>query len=195
MAGRRSPLGSTQFISRNLGRRKSSNESGWTFARETGNPRTMDHVSPPNEVCRAALKYLRQRPLSVAQLRNRLLRRGFLPNVVEEALVHLETAGELCDSKLAEHLCKRAIENGRGPRWIQEALMKREFPNNVIAPCLTMARDAALPKAEAILRRRYGPVAIEDPATQPKAARFLANRGFEPETVEEALRAVFSTYC
>ena len=107
----------------------------------------------------AALRYLQQRPLSVGQLRNRLLRRGFSEVATDQAVAELVDTGDLGDQALALDLCEKAIKNGRGPRWIEQALTRREFCSDDINPCLELARSHAAAVAEAILRRRYGPVA------------------------------------
>lgn len=138
----------------------------------------------------AALGYLKKQPLSVGQMRKRLLRRGFHENITEETIQGLIEAGELSDRHLALHLCEKAITNGRGPRWIEQALARREFCGDDINHCLELARERAGNVAEAILKRRYGPVALAEQSTRPKAARFLHGRGFEEQTIEDALEAV-----
>ena len=138
----------------------------------------------------AALGYLKKGPLSVGQLRNRLLRRGFSDEITDQTISVLIETGDLSDHNLAVHLCERAIENGRGPRWIEQALARREFGSEEITHCIDLARSRADDVAQSILKRRYGPVALAEQSTRPKAARFLHGRGFEEQTIEDALQAV-----
>jgi SOS response regulatory protein OraA/RecX len=138
----------------------------------------------------AALDYLKKAPLSVGQVKQRLLNRGFSQSVAEQAIESLTQSGDLSDRNLALSLSEKAINNGRGPRWIEQALTRRYFVGEDIEHCLALARSKADEVAQAILRRRYGPVALTEASTRPKAARFLHGRGFEEETIEDALQAV-----
>ena len=138
----------------------------------------------------AALGYLKKGPLSVGQVRNRLVRKGFSEQITDQTISLLIETGDLSDRNLAIHLCEKAIDNGRGPRWIEQALARREFENEEITHCIDLARSRADDIAQAILKRRYGPVAIAEESTRPKAARFLHSRGFEEQTIEDALQAV-----
>ena len=138
----------------------------------------------------AALGYLRKGPLSVGQLKNRLLRKGFTEEISDRIIILLTETGDLSDRNLAIHLCEKAIDNGRGPRWIEQALARREFRDEDIEHCMDLARVRADQVAQSILKRRYGPVALAENSTRPKAARFLHGRGFEEQTIEDALQAV-----
>ncbi len=137
-----------------------------------------------------ALNYLKKAPLSVGQVRQRLLNRGFSSNGIEHAIVCLTESGDLSDRNLALSLSEKAISNGRGPRWIEQALSRRYFVNDDIEYCVDFARSKADEMARHILKRRYGPVALQQASTRPKAARFLHGRGFEEDTIEGALEAV-----
>ena len=138
----------------------------------------------------AALDYLKKAPLSVGQVRQRLLNRGFSQSEAEQAIESLTQSGDLSDRNLALSLSEKAINNGRGPRWIEQALTRRYFVGEDIEHCLDLARSKADEVAQAILKRRYGPVALKEASTRPKAARFLHGRGFEEDTIEDALQAV-----
>ncbi|MBT6178901.1 MAG: regulatory protein RecX [Deltaproteobacteria bacterium] len=137
-----------------------------------------------------ALGYLKKAPLSVGQLKTRLLRKGFTDEVAGQTISMLVETGDLSDRTLSIHLCEKAIDNGRGPRWIEQALARREFADDDITHCIGLARARADDVAQSILKRRYGPVALAEASTRPKAARFLHGRGFEEETIEDALQAV-----
>ena len=138
----------------------------------------------------AALDYLKKAPLSVGQVRQRLLNRGFSQPVTEKTIEFLTQSGDLSDRNLALSLSEKAINNGRGPRWIEQALTRRYFVGEDIEHCLDLARSKANEVAQAILKRRYGPIALTQASTRPKAARFLHGRGFEEDTIEDALQAV-----
>ena len=138
----------------------------------------------------AALDYLKKAPLSVGQVKQRLLNRGFSQSVAEQAIESLTQSGDLSDRNLALSLSEKAISNGRGPRWIEQALSRRFFLGEDIEHCIDFARSQAGEIAQNILKRRYGPVALKEPTTRPKAARFLHGRGFDEDTIEDALEAV-----
>ena len=151
----------------------------------------MNQLDSPAEAQRAALQYLKKGPLSVGQIRQRLLNRGFEKVAAENAIENLIECGDLSDRNLAMSLSEQAIHNGRGPRWIEQALSRRLFIDEDIEFCVDQAKAQAEEIAQTILRKRYGPVALAEAATRPKAARFLHGRGFEENTIEDALEAVF----
>ena len=150
----------------------------------------MDTADDTTKAQLAALNYLKKSPLSVGQVRQRLLNRGFSPSGTEEAIQSLTDSGDLSDRNLALSLSEKAINNGRGPRWIEQALSRRFFLGEDIEYCVDFARSKAGDMAQNILKRRYGPVALQEPTTRPKAARFLHGRGFDDDTIEQALEAV-----
>ena len=139
---------------------------------------------------RTALGYLNKGPLSVGQVRQRLMNRGFDEVTAKKTIDFLISTGDLSDRNLALSLSEKAIHNGRGPRWIEQALNRRYFISEDIDFCLEFARSKADEVAQSILKRRYGPVALAEASTRPKAARFLHSRGFEEETIQDALEAV-----
>ncbi|MBT6489710.1 MAG: hypothetical protein HOK97_08110, partial [Deltaproteobacteria bacterium] len=83
-----------------------------------------------------ALGYLKKAPLSVGQLKTRLLRKGFTDEVAGQTISMLVETGDLSDRTLSIHLCEKAIDNGRGPRWIEQALARREFADDDITHCI-----------------------------------------------------------
>ena len=150
----------------------------------------MDTPDDANKAQLTALSYLKKTSLSVGQVRQRLLNRGFSAEGTEEAIQNLVQSGDLSDRNLALSLSEKAINNGRGPRWIEQALSRRFFVGEDIEHCIDFSRSQADEIAQNILKRRYGPIALKEASTRPKAARFLHGRGFDADTIEEALEAV-----
>ena len=139
----------------------------------------------------SALAMLARSELSAAQLRRRLLRKGFAPEAVEATLRRLAREGALDDRRAAAvHARRAALVTHRGPLRTE-----REIASLGIAPSLARAATAeAYAEADtrtvlerALKRRLSGPV--QDQAEFRRLYRYLLRQGFESHMAVAALRA------
>jgi regulatory protein len=135
------------------------------------------------------MRMLSRRALSEGEIRGRLKDKGFPPDQVENALVRLGELGLVDDRSLCVHLARSFRDaRGYGPLKIAAALRARSLPGELIAAALRESDGAdEQAAAESALRRRFRggiPPGREGAA---KAYRFLAGRGFLPETCRKAV--------
>ena len=140
----------------------------------------------------AALRLLAHRPRTESELRLRLVRKGFDPQVAEACVAQLKERGLLDDSAFAEMFARDRVRlSPRGRRRVVQELRGRGVDATVAAAAvegvmreeetdeLTLARQAA---------RRWRPRAGEEPVRSRRRLQgFLARRGFGPDAVREVV--------
>ena len=135
----------------------------------------------PRSPLQIALAELSRRDLSVAELHLLLARRGFLPDETEETLARLTAWNLISDERAAlSRLRRRTGRNARGDALLRDELLglgiEEAVADAVIAA--VFAGEPEVERAAELIRKKY-PRGVETP----KAARFLASRGFDEETV------------
>jgi regulatory protein len=137
----------------------------------------------------AAERLLARAPRSVAELRDRLARRGFAPVVVDDTVARLTELGWLDDLALARRRAEELLlRRGCGRLRVAFELTRRALADSVIATALTEilqdTNDVDL--ARAALRRKY-PAPPASPAERARAHRFLLGRGHPEDAVARVL--------
>ena len=100
-------------------------------------------------------------------------------------LDELQTRGWLSEQRLADELLHAAA--GRfGARKVMQQLAHKGVSHEVLAQARTRARASELDSARTVWLKRFGkaPVSVRERARQ---ARFLAQRGFDPEVIRQIL--------
>ena len=141
----------------------------------------------------AAVTMLARRELSERQIRQRLARKAFAADDVDEAIARLKAERTLDDARVASAIAR--TETGirkRGPLRVRQKL--------AAAGITGAAADAAIEEAtsqvdmdallEAALARRLGADAtIDDDRTMSRLYRQLTSQGFEQDRVLRLLRS------
>ena len=156
------------------------------------------HLELVGRARRAGVRLLGKSDKTRAELRERLLRAGHAPEVVDDALDRLQRAGALSDERVARRAAERAAtDRPAGTGAVRARLESR----GVDAPTTSEAtRDLDAPGAE--LARAKGlitPLAC-DARAQPRAGRpgaahrkalaLLARRGFDEDVAMRAIEEV-----
>jgi SOS response regulatory protein OraA/RecX len=128
---------------------------------------------------RAAGAALTRRDRSVQELRARLDARGIQPREREETLATLASAGLVDDARFALGRAQALAGRGAGDALIRADLEARGVASEHVAAALE-ALEPEIDRAATIVARR-GP--------GPKAARYLAARGFGEDAVAAAVAA------
>jgi len=146
----------------------------------------------PDEVYQRALNLLARRDHSVAELRRKLVSRGFPDSRVSDALERLLRQGYLDDRRFAEHWVESALRSGKGygNRLLLELLRRgvsRETAAEAIAGAACGYGERQL--LDALMAKRFSGF---DPASAPLKERrrvhaYLLRRGFS----SSAIRAYF----
>ena len=136
---------------------------------------------------------LARRELSTAQVRQRLLRRGYGPDDVDDALARLVADRALDDARTAGAIARTQIRLlRRGParvrRPIEAAGVSRELAAQATADAYEdVDLDDLLSRA---LDSRLAPgTLVADERTFRRLFRYLVTQGFEPDRVLALLRA------
>lgn len=121
-----------------------------------------------------ALRALRHRDRSSAELDARLAQRGVTAVERVQALETLERIGYVDDERLARARAEQLAARGSG-----DALIRHDLDGRGIAPELVEAALAALePERDRAAR------IVEVRGRSLKTARYLGSRGFDPEAIE-----------
>jgi regulatory protein len=124
-----------------------------------------------------ALGALRHRDHSRASLAERLERRGVAPAERQEAVDALTRAGLVDDERLAHGRAASLAERGAGDLLVADDLGRRGVSGELISAALA-GLEPEHERAARIVARR---------GLSARTARFLAAKGFRPETLEPLL--------
>jgi regulatory protein len=135
---------------------------------------------------------LARRELSVAQVRERLGRKGFDATSVQDAVSRLVANGTLDDLRVARAVARtRANVKRQGRSRIVRELatigIARDVAQQVIAEVFGDLDEVALLDA-ALSRRLRGSVLLSDPAARRRVFAALVRQGFSPEAISRAIR-------
>jgi regulatory protein len=135
---------------------------------------------------------LARRELSVAQVRERLGRKGFDTAAVENTLSRLVADGTLDDLRVARAVARtRANVKRQGRSRVVRELatigISRELAQQVITEIFGELDERAL-LDEALSRRLRRSVSLSDPASRRRVFAALVRQGFSPEAIARAIQ-------
>jgi len=133
---------------------------------------------------------LARRDYAIAELRERLERKGFDRTVVEGTLEELIEERALDDSRYASNYVSYHASRGQGPLRIAAELQARGLSAALIEAALAVGPDWQA-AARALRLRKFGPEAPAEWAEKARQARFLQYRGFSSDHIRLALGADF----
>jgi regulatory protein len=141
----------------------------------------------------AGLQLLARRELSEAQVRQRLTRKGYLPEDIDNAVARLRSERALDDRRVATAIARTETRvRGRGrlrvKRQIEAAGISGTLAQEALDEVFADVDSDALLVA-ALERRLRGRAAIADDREFQRLFRYLAAQGFESDRVLAALRA------
>jgi regulatory protein len=107
------------------------------------------------------------------------------PDALTALLDELQARGWLSEQRVADQLLRAAT--GRfGVRKVMQQLAQKGVSQDVMAQARERVRENELDSARAVWLKRFGkaPASLRERARQ---ARFLEQRGFEPEVIRKVL--------
>jgi len=113
-----------------------------------------------------------------ADLRRKLIQRGFESADIEPVLDDLEADGLLSDYRYAESYARVAMERGQGPIKIARNLEGKGVARHIIDMALAELAPDWVAIATNVRERRFGKTVPGDFAGRVKQSRFLKSRGF-----------------
>jgi regulatory protein len=139
------------------------------------------------------LKMLGRRELSEKQVRERLARKAYEPDEIDEAVARLREERAINDQRVAEAIAR--METGirkRGKVRVRMQLERAGIPKETAKQAIDSVFEGIDDEAliEASLRKRLrGREAIADDREFQRLFRYLVGQGFESDRVMQALRA------
>lgn len=138
----------------------------------------------------AAMRMLSRRDLSEEEIREKLLKKGFPQAEASAAIRRLRELGLVDDPALCARLVRSYRETrGYGSAKIAWALRARRFSPALVEETVRELSSAEeeLAAAFAALRKKFRGGLLPGREGAARAYRFLAGRGFPPETCRKAL--------
>ena len=162
----------------------------------------------PAEVLDAAARFLEARPRSEDEVRRKLLRVGYRPEMVEEALAKLLTVGYLDDEAFArawvesrdrarprgEHALRRELGQKGVDRTLVDAVLGDRREDAALAADGDSTANPDEAAAERLLAKKLGPILREpDPRRRlQRAYALLARNGFAPDVCSTVAKQVLA---
>jgi regulatory protein len=137
----------------------------------------------------AALAQIARRDFGRAELRERLIRKGGMPAIVDAVLGELEAERLLSDARYVESAVRAHAGRGHGPCRVRAELRRKGLAAALVDEALRTADVDWATLAVQLRRRRYGAAMPGDVRERAKQARFLQYRGFTAEQIRAALGA------
>ena len=146
-----------------------------------------DKSAASKDLLATALRLLSRRPRSVAELREKLLAKGFDRDATEKAVEVLKKAGHLDDEKFAALLAGSRTKNKNwGPSKIIFDLNQKGISPELIRKSVVRDPEAEAATALAAFNRwvrKTGAFRPLDRKGAEKAYRFLKGRGFSSDVI------------
>ncbi len=147
-------------------------------------------VADPVAIRAKALELLARREHSRLELRQKLLQRGYPPELVDPVLEQLIEERLLDEGRYAElYACARA-DKGYGPLRIARELRERGVPEDAVAAGLAGLADDWPAKLRELHRKRFKSRAPADVAGRLQQTRVLRQHGFTLDQIKHLFETV-----
>ncbi|MFN3740546.1 MAG: regulatory protein RecX [Thermodesulfovibrionales bacterium] len=134
-----------------------------------------------------ALKLLSYRQRSEAEIRDRLLRKGFSLEIIEDLLKELKASGLIDDKEAAKSFFRVAKESRLlGGRAIKEYLLIRGINPELIDE-VTEGLDE-MESATMIVKKWLRKQRIDDPVSEERFKKFMLRKGYSMETINSLIK-------
>ncbi len=152
----------------------------------------MKPVDEKDKIHTAALRLLKYRDRSVAELRERLRRKGFNPESVENELQTLLDNNFLNDQRFTEIWIRHKLTISRkGKKIIRAELAAKGISSRLFLEVWSKYRDAEIASARAFtLAKAAGFNLLDSFKRRGKLRQALYRRGYSAKAIEEALKEI-----
>jgi len=145
-----------------------------------------DRFSCPDEARKKAMDFLARREYGQSELINKLSDKGYVRNIVEQAVRKLADEGLQSDRRFAEAFVQSRINQGKGPVRIRLDLGQKGIADGIIEYAIEEASADWFELARDVRLRKFGSERPPDFKAKAKQMRFLQYRGFEQDHVQAA---------
>jgi regulatory protein len=140
----------------------------------------------------AALRFLGARPRSEREIRTRLARHQFAPEMVDGAIERLRRIGLVDDAAFAEYWVEqRQTHRPRGGRLLKQELRAKGVDLDTAAAAIPTDDDAE-GAYRAAARKAYSLRAVDERTFKQRLSGFLQRRGFDYETTRSVVNRLLS---
>jgi len=146
--------------------------------------------SNSNRIMSYALYLISKNSYSKKKLSDKLLSKGFLPEVIEKVIARFTELNYLNDEIYARNLAQYLKNKMKGIYYIKNELKSHDIENNLISDILEDIFKDAEPYLEIIeiIKKRYPKFNCKNPNDAKKTASFFLRRGFKSEDIAKAFR-------
>lgn len=138
---------------------------------------------PRGKIREACLNLLTRREHTGAELKRKLLAKGFEGSAIDEVIEALAGSGWQSDARFAEEYLRRRIRQGYGPVRLEQELKRKGAETVDMEVILEELEETWESLIERVYRKKYRDLAPDSLAELGKRARFLQYRGFTSEHV------------
>jgi len=136
----------------------------------------------------SALRLLSLRQRAEAEIKQRLVRKGFAEAVIDDTLTRLREKELLDDSRFAQAWVEnQSTFRPRGRRLLKMELRQKGVPDTDIEEALNEVQDEAALAYQAAERPAQRMSGLEWPEFRLKLSQFLARRGFSYDVVSQTV--------
>ena len=139
----------------------------------------------------AALRFLKSRPRSIGELKEKLKLKGFSRDEIETTVLDLTASGFLDDRAFTKSWIRYRLARPFGFRRIIAELKDKGIDQETIEQAITEVKGELNPESMAVdlAQRRWQRLPDLDPAKKKKRVMdFLLRRGFEADIVLKVLK-------
>ena len=130
-----------------------------------------------NQTRHCAMDYLARREHANLELKNKLMRKGFIEEVVDEVLHKLCIDKLLSDERFTENYIRYRTKKGFGPIKIKYELQQRGITGELVSEQLG-DEDFWITLVQQAHKKRFGSNLPQNNKELAKQMRFLQSRGF-----------------
>ena len=148
-----------------------------------------DH-SDPKAVYSRLVDLLARREHSQFELKQKLLAKQFSPHVIDAQIAYLVEAGLQSDERYTEVAVREWMRKGKGPLYIAAQLQQKRIPAQMMYQVFDELQTDWFESALAVRCKRFNDADLKDLKQKQKCYRYLAQRGFDSEQVQYAIKSV-----
>ena len=136
----------------------------------------------------AAVRLLAGREHSTEELRRKLTRKGYPPEIIGPVVEKLVGKRLVSDDRFTASFVHHHAKRGQGPVRIRAALRQQGIADSQVEEALRRAEVDWVQMAREVRRRKFGAATPRSLGERAKQARFLQYRGFDAEQLRAAFR-------
>jgi regulatory protein len=133
-----------------------------------------------------SLNWLARREHSRFELRTKLSRVGFTEDIIAAVLSDLAERGWQSEERFCQSMTRHRYQQGYGPRRIEYECQGNQLPPELINTALADPAFDWVAQAVRCRRKKFG-IELVDFAAKARQQKYLYDRGFTSEQVQQAL--------